>query len=76
MKRRIALLAAIAFCAAGSAYAIYEVYDRGAWPQSWPKELEPLRKQARTLVGPEVLNRITKFLSQNGRNSRPPGRIS
>ena len=57
MKRRIALLAAIAICAAGPAYAIYEVYDRGAWPQSWPKELEPLRKQARTLVGPEVLNR-------------------
>src|SRR5258707_2986918 len=57
MKRRTALLAAIAFCAAGSAYAIYEVNDRGTWPQSWPKELEPLRKQARTLVGPEVLNR-------------------
>ena len=24
---------------------------------SWPAELEPIRKQARTLVGPEILNR-------------------
>ena len=57
MKKKIILMAAIAFCAAGSAYALYEVYDHGAWPKSWPKELEPLRKQARTLVGPEILNR-------------------
>jgi hypothetical protein len=57
MKRILALLAAIIFCAAGSAYALYEVYDHGAWPKSWPKELEPLRKQARTLVGPEVAHR-------------------
>jgi hypothetical protein len=57
MNRRIILLAAIASCAAGSVHALYEVYDHGAWPQSWPKELEPLRKQARTLVGPEILNR-------------------
>jgi hypothetical protein len=53
MKRTIALLAAIAFCAVCSAvYAIYEVTDEGTWPESWPKELEPLRKQASTFVGP------------------------
>ena len=57
MKRTIVPLAAIVFCAVGLAYADYRGYDRGAWPQSWPKELEALRKQARTLVGPEVLNR-------------------
>lgn len=57
MKTRIAILAAIVFCSVHSAYALYEVYDHGAWPESWPKELEPLRKQSRTLVGPEVLNR-------------------
>ena len=28
--------------------------DKGDWPGSWPKELEPLRKQSRTLVGPMV----------------------
>ncbi len=56
MKRTSALFAAaaIAFCAVGPAYALYSVSDTGTWPKSWPKELEPLRKQARTLEGPEV----------------------
>jgi hypothetical protein len=55
MKRTIALLAAIAIFAVGSTvYALYEVSDQGTWPKSWPKELESLRKQARTLVGPEA----------------------
>ena len=62
MKRRIAFLAAtcfvaIATCAVGPAYALYAVRLTGDWPKSWPKELEPLRQQARTLVGPTVLNR-------------------
>src|SRR5437879_2649485 len=53
MKRATAFLAAIAFFAVCSAvYALYEVRDEGTWPKSWPKELEPLRKQARTLEGP------------------------
>ncbi|HEY3966096.1 MAG TPA: hypothetical protein VGM05_16165 [Planctomycetaceae bacterium] len=56
MKRTTALLAAIVFCVIGRAYAVYDVLDRGDWPKSWPKELEPLRKQSRTLQGPEVLN--------------------
>ncbi len=56
MKRRTALLAAIAFFTVCSAvYAVYEVSDEGTWPKSWPKELEPLRKQARTFEGPQVL---------------------
>jgi hypothetical protein len=55
MKRTTALLAAIALCALGStAYALYEFSDKGTWPDTWPKELEHLRNQARTLVGPEV----------------------
>ena len=57
MNRRIALLALIACCAAGSAQALYLVQNHGAWPQSWPKELEPVRKHSRTLVGPEILYR-------------------
>ena len=53
MNRRTAFLAAIAFCTAvGSVYALYAVIDHGAWPKTWPAELEPIRKQARTLVGP------------------------
>jgi hypothetical protein len=55
MKRIAALLAAIAVCAVGSAvYALYGVSNEGTWPKSWPKELESLRNQARTLVGPEA----------------------
>ena len=52
MKRTIAFLAAIAFFAVCSVYADYSVWDKGMWPESWPKELETLRKQARTLEGP------------------------
>ena len=37
-------------CAVCSVYALYGVTGEGAWPKSWPKELEPLRSQARTLV--------------------------
>ena len=57
MKRTTVMLAAIVFCVAGPVYALYLVNDRGDWPKSWPKELEPLRKQSRTLVGPEPLAR-------------------
>jgi hypothetical protein len=54
MKRTIVVLAALVLCAVCSAYADYSVWNTGTWPESWPKELEPLRKQARTLVGPLV----------------------
>jgi hypothetical protein len=58
MKRTTAFLAAIAFCTACSiAYADYGVSDKGEWPKSWPAELESLRKQSRTLVGPLAENR-------------------
>jgi hypothetical protein len=57
MKRTIAVLAAIAFCAVSPAYALYSVSDKGEWPKSWPQELEPLRKQSRTLVGPLAAHR-------------------
>jgi len=52
MQRTTAVLAALLLCAVGPAYALYSVSDRGEWPKRWPKEMEPLRKQSRTLVGP------------------------
>jgi len=52
MKKTIALLVAIAFCTASSVYSLYRVNDRGTWPDDWPRELEPLRVQSRTLEGP------------------------
>jgi hypothetical protein len=53
MNRPIAFLAALAVGAVCSlAYAAYGVNDRGTWPNSWPAELEPLRKQSLTLEGP------------------------
>ena len=39
---------AIALCTAGSVYAISFGGPGGKWPKSWPKELEPLRKEAWT----------------------------
>lgn len=55
MKRTIAILAFLAVCVTRSAVrGEYEVEDRGAWPNTWPKELESVREQARTLVGPMV----------------------
>jgi hypothetical protein len=58
MNRSIALLASIACLAVCSAvYAEYSVSDKGLWPETWPKELEPLRKQSRTYEGPRVLYR-------------------
>jgi hypothetical protein len=55
MKRTTAILAAVAlFAVCSTVYALYEVSDRGEWPQSWPQELERLRRTSRTLVGPMV----------------------
>jgi hypothetical protein len=57
MKRRAVLVALMLMCTVRSASALYSVSDVGEWPKDWPKELEPLRKQARTLIGPEVESR-------------------
>jgi hypothetical protein len=51
MNRRTAVLIAIGLWAAGRAYGDWSVSDTGAWPETWPKELEPLRKQAGTIQG-------------------------
>ncbi len=48
MKRMITFLAAFVFCTVGSVYALSVGGPGGTWPKSWPKELEPLRKQAWT----------------------------
>jgi hypothetical protein len=58
MKRTRDLLAGLAISVVCSTvYAIYGVNDTGTWPKSWPAELEPLRKQSRTLEGPMAANR-------------------
>lgn len=40
-----AVLVATAF----SAHALYEIANKGMWPKTWPEELDPLRKPARTM---------------------------
>src|SRR6266436_946464 len=52
MKKTAAVLVAVAFSAVCSVNADYSVWDKGKWPENWPEELEPLRKQARTFEGP------------------------
>jgi len=55
MTKTVALIVAGAFFAVGStAFALYSVSETGTWPKDWPNELEPLRKQSRTLVGPTL----------------------
>ncbi len=54
MKKSATLVATIGvFAVCCTAYALYSVSDTGNWPESWPDELEPLREQSRTLVGPQ-----------------------
>src|SRR5262249_35891988 len=58
MNKRIALGVVVAVCGlCSTAYGLYTVADTGLWPKSWPAELEPLRKQSRTLEGPVALDR-------------------
>ena len=52
MIKTFALLAAYVICAVCSARADYAVIGKGTWPQTWPRELEPLRKQSSTFEGP------------------------
>lgn len=51
MKLRAVLLVAIVLGWTMVARADWSVSDQGAWPKSWPAELEPLRKQAGTIQG-------------------------
>ena len=53
-KRTVGWFAAVLFLSAGVSYGLYEVSDTGTWPKTWPKELESLRTQAKTYVGPMV----------------------
>ena len=58
MNRRTALLTAASVFAMGhAARGDYSVADEGLWPETWPKELEGLRKQAKTYEGPLILLR-------------------
>jgi hypothetical protein len=51
MKRIAVCLSVFSLMALCRASADYSVFGEGAWPDSWPKELEPLRKQAGTIQG-------------------------
>jgi hypothetical protein len=53
MSKKATFLAAISCCAVCSVtFAEFVIWDKGMWPDSWSKELEPLQKQSRTLDGP------------------------
>jgi hypothetical protein len=58
MKRLAAVLVAAMFSIICTVvHADYSVWDKGMWPETWPKELESLRKQSRTFEGPVLLER-------------------
>jgi hypothetical protein len=52
MKQILTLAIIMLLAFISSLYADFGVTDTGTWPDSWPKDLEPLRKQSRTLEGP------------------------
>jgi hypothetical protein len=56
MTQKVTLLAVVSLFAL-TLYGDYAVNDRGTWPESWPRELDPLRTQARTFEGPKELLR-------------------
>lgn len=62
MIRTIPMLAAISILGVCPVYAQYSVVNRGAWPNEWPKELEPLRKQSRTFDGPNPVGTLESTL--------------
>ena len=47
---KLTIVTGTVFCVVCSVHALYAITNEGAWPKNWPKELEPLRKQSRTLV--------------------------
>jgi hypothetical protein len=49
-KSVLALAGVTASLVASVCFAMYSVADRGMWPDSWPKQLDRLRPQARTLA--------------------------
>ena len=55
MNRALAFAASLLFLSPCVATADYGVRDEGSWPATWPKELDGLRAQSRTLEGPLVL---------------------
>jgi hypothetical protein len=58
MARKLTGTLALGLCLiTTTCWALYRVIDKGEWPSTWPKELEVLRKQSRTLVGPKHENR-------------------
>lgn len=54
MKRAVAVLLAVLLLGGVSAHALWSASDVGRWPETWPKELEPLRKQAKSYTGSSV----------------------
>ncbi|TWT41300.1 hypothetical protein KOR42_48400 [Thalassoglobus neptunius] len=53
-RTRVSIVVLAFLALSSTAFALYSVFDTGNWPKEWPSELESLRKQSRTLVGPMV----------------------
>jgi len=49
-KSTIILFAAMTMLASSLCFGLVITNTRGTWPDSWPKELEPYRKQAETIA--------------------------
>jgi hypothetical protein len=56
MASKLLVLGAAFFCVASLGYAAVVIIDEGLWPETWPKELEPLRKRSKTIrmIGEDI----------------------
>src|SRR5687767_3511826 len=53
MKQLTNILVTLAIViVASQLHADVSIENRGSWPDTWPKELEPLREKSRTIEGP------------------------
>ncbi len=61
---RLIVVISIALFAAGSAYALYGVTKGGSWSKNWPKELDPLREQSRSLYHTRTAIHVIPFTNR------------
>lgn len=71
-SQRVVIATTIVLWTMCSAYGIYSVSKSGTWPSDWPKELEPLRKQSRSLIHQTAAIYEIPFTSREGFESAWP----
>ena len=67
LRDRVLVVLLVVSMTCGVCHAVVTTIERGTWPESWPKELEPYRRQAKTV---EVAHGIQETVYQVPFDSR------